>query len=360
MNNPSRRMPLIDTLKAVASQLIVLHHLAFYGPMSDVAYPLATDGIDWLYEYGRMAVQVFLVIAGFLAARNLLPDATPRPIKPLQMIWSRYCRLAPPFLFAMLAAILAAAVARQWICHSSIPEAPGLMQIASHVLLMQGVLRQDALSAGVWYVAIDFQLFALLTLLIWLAGKSRGASSRLAIVLIATGATASLFYFNLRDTWDNWGIYFFGSYALGVVAHLCSQRKASPAWFTVVLGLVTLALLLDFRLRIAIALGTSLLLGLCTRYDLHKYWPEWRITTWLGKISYSVFLIHFPVCMLVNTLVFRLAPNSSLINLAGMILAWASSIVAGALFYRFVESRVGVPHHTPEREPAFTMQHRPA
>jgi hypothetical protein len=36
----------IDTLKALACQLIVLHHLAFYGPMSDHAYSLAPDLIS--------------------------------------------------------------------------------------------------------------------------------------------------------------------------------------------------------------------------------------------------------------------------------------------------------------------------
>ncbi|MEY4755596.1 MAG: hypothetical protein RJA34_494, partial [Pseudomonadota bacterium] len=29
------RLALIDALKAIGAQFIVLHHLAFYGPMSD-------------------------------------------------------------------------------------------------------------------------------------------------------------------------------------------------------------------------------------------------------------------------------------------------------------------------------------
>ncbi|HSV53424.1 MAG TPA: acyltransferase, partial [Burkholderiaceae bacterium] len=58
---PTQRLPLIDALKAVACVMIVWHHLAFYGPMSDIAQPLAPRLISWLYDYGRMAVQVFLV-----------------------------------------------------------------------------------------------------------------------------------------------------------------------------------------------------------------------------------------------------------------------------------------------------------
>ena len=58
------RLPFIDALKAVAVQLIVLHHLAFYGPMSDHAYALIPDLISWLSQHARAVVQVFLVIGG--------------------------------------------------------------------------------------------------------------------------------------------------------------------------------------------------------------------------------------------------------------------------------------------------------
>ena len=67
------RLACVDALKAVSSQLIVLHHLAFYGPMSDAAHMLAPGLIGWLADYARIAVQVFLVISGFLAARSLAP-----------------------------------------------------------------------------------------------------------------------------------------------------------------------------------------------------------------------------------------------------------------------------------------------
>ena len=69
------RTPLIDVLKGMACIAIVWHHLAFYGPMSDIAQPLAPAVLAWLYDYGRMAVQVFLVLGGYLAASSLAPLA---------------------------------------------------------------------------------------------------------------------------------------------------------------------------------------------------------------------------------------------------------------------------------------------
>lgn len=73
MSASHNRMPLIDAFKAVASQLIVLHHLAFYGPMSDWTYTVAPGLVGWLSQDGRLAAQVFLVISGYLAVRSLAP-----------------------------------------------------------------------------------------------------------------------------------------------------------------------------------------------------------------------------------------------------------------------------------------------
>lgn len=72
------RSALLDCTKGLACAAIVWHHLAFYGPMSDVAHPVMPDLLDWLYEYARMAVQIFLVIGGFLAAASLAPQGLSR------------------------------------------------------------------------------------------------------------------------------------------------------------------------------------------------------------------------------------------------------------------------------------------
>ena len=69
--------PLIDILKALACALIVWHHLAFYGPMSDVAWPLFPGLFAWLYNDARMAVQVFLVLGGYLSVAHPQPQGGP-------------------------------------------------------------------------------------------------------------------------------------------------------------------------------------------------------------------------------------------------------------------------------------------
>jgi len=344
----SGQFGLINLLKAGAAQLIVLHHLAFYGPMTDSARELVPGTIDWLDHYGRIAVQVFLVIGGFLAAKSLAPDGRPGIANPLAAAWRRYVKLAPPFIAAMLLATVASSVARHWMDHESISGPASLGQLGAHALLLHDVLGVEALSAGAWYVAIDFQLYVLTTLLLWSCGLllARAGASRVAAwllpVVVTGGVCASLLYFNRDADWDVWAPYFFGSYGLGILAWWASDPKRKPLGTTALLLMMIvptlLALLLDFRSRIAVAMVVACLLMLFGRTRSPATASQgWAAVDYLGKISYSIFLVHFPVCLVVNAVFTRFVDDDPALQAAGALLAWAASVTAGGLFHRWVE-----------------------
>lgn len=343
----SARLLHVDALKAIASQLIVLHHLAFYGPMSDAAARWLPGVFDALSEYGRWAVQVFLVLGGYLAARSLAPAGRwVAPAHPLRLVADRYLRLVLPLAATLVLAVAGAALARAWMDHPSVPGAPSLGQVVAHLLLLQDVVGQEALSAGVWYVAIDLQLFALLVAVLWglhrLAPAAASVASALPWVMLA-GIAVSAFGFNRQPELDMWGVYFFAAYGLGVLA--AWWPSAGPmrwAWGLGAAAVVIAALALDWRPRLAVALATAAWLVLP--------WPRlfagareaagrWRLlVAWLGRISYSVFLVHFPVCLVVNAAFDRFVADHPGWQGAGVLLAWAASVTAGALFYRWVEA----------------------
>lgn len=333
MSQPAHRMPLIDALKAIAALLVLLNHFSSYGPLAATAREAFPSLIDWFYGYGRMAVQIFLVIAGFLAARGLSGHGQALAGSPLPLIWKRYQRLVVPYLAAIGLAIAAAAVADHWMDDEAIPDRATFKQWLAHALLLQSLLGFESLSAGVWYIAIDFQLFALMALLLW-AGRIK----RLAPVLVLAVAGASLFWFNRDASWDNWALYFFGSYGLGAAAWWASERRQMSSWLGVIATVAIAALIIDFRLRIVLALGVALLLGFGRRTGFLEQWPNARPLAFLGQISYSLFLVHFPVLLLANGLYAQLEGSSPASAILGLILALAASIVAANYFYRWIES----------------------
>ena len=333
------RMPLIDALRAIASQLIVLHHLAFYGPMSDAAAELAPALFGWLAEHARVAVQAFLACGGFMAARTLAPSGLPKFDRAGPLVLRRYLRLAPPLLAALGLAVVLSALARAIHPHPAIPQAPGLAQLLAHGLLLQDVLGIEALSAGVWYVAIDFQLFVATVALMALARRAGRHATSLTIGLVACGGMASLLVFNRMPALDAWAPYFFGAYALGACAWWAGRPGARWPGLAAIALAGLLALAVEWRLRIAVALTVALMLGMTRRTRLLERWPRGAFLAWLGGISYSVFLVHFPVMMAVGALVWRAFPGQPLANMVGLLVAWAASVAGGALFHHQVERR---------------------
>lgn len=352
----SSHFGLINLMKAGAAQIIVLHHLALYGPMADRARPLMPSLIDWLNDWGRLAVQVFLVIGGFLAAKSLSPQGHPGVSDPARIVWRRYAKLAPPFVVAMLLAIVASEVARLWMTHDSISEPASLRQVAAHVLLLHGVLGYESLSAGAWYVAIDFQLYASFVFLLWLGKRlaGQGAQPWLMPVLVALCAIASLLYFNLDPDWDVWAPYFFGSYGLGIMAWWASDPRRRPGSGALILTVMLLGTLValdtEFRSRIALALAVALILFVSGRSVRPPVAPRaMACVNAVARISYSIFLIHFPVCLLVNAAFTRFVPLGAHWQALGVVVAWAASVAAGAAFFHLVESPLGRLWNAPRR-----------
>jgi peptidoglycan/LPS O-acetylase OafA/YrhL len=101
-------------------------------------------------------------------------------------------------------------------------------------------------------------------------------------------------------------------------------------------------LALDWRSRIAIALVTALALAVAQRRE-GQGGPRWfapgHPLVRLGRISYSLFLIHFPVLLLVNGVASQFAPMTPWGDAAALLGTFALSIGAAAILYRWVESR---------------------
>jgi peptidoglycan/LPS O-acetylase OafA/YrhL len=185
------------------------------------------------------------------------------------------------------------------------------------------------------------QLFAVLLAILWLNNKLR-LSPQAAIVCVAALVLASLLHFNRDSDWDNWAVYFFGAYGLGALTHwLSCNPSRTSRWIpmALIVAVTVAALVIDFRARIALALAVSLLLFWAQMSGWLFTWPRSKVLTYLSKISYSVFLLNFPVALVVNAWFTRFATADAWVQTTGVLVAWIACNLAGALFYALVEQR---------------------
>jgi peptidoglycan/LPS O-acetylase OafA/YrhL len=340
MSHPSR-FAFIDLLRILAAQLIVLHHLAFYGPLSDHAYGVAAGPIDWLYRYGRFAVQIFFVTGGYCLAGSLARRKPERPQAFVAVVVERYFRIGLPYLAALCLALVANEIARSLMNHPSISASPTPGQLVAHVFLLHKVLGYESLTAGIWYVAIDLQLVAIVSVVYAVA--CRVSSQRGYVIarwtLLAMGL-ASAFLWNRSPNLDPFGIYFLASYVLGMLAAWTKDGRVSKPVFWGYLGAIALSLHADFRARLVLAAATAALLVLVQGQVWLAKLSSVRPLQRLGLVTYSLFLVHFPICLLVNAWWSYGLPPDPWMAMLGMGIAWVLSMAGAVIFYHVVETRL--------------------
>jgi peptidoglycan/LPS O-acetylase OafA/YrhL len=332
------RSLLIDVLKVLASQVIVWHHLSLYSPMADAlaqAWPWLLDGIQ---EYGRLAVQPFLVIGGYLAARGVEKVTAGQAWR---VVWQRYLRLMPPFGLALLLVLLSTwAMAPVVYDEDWVSRWPTIGQFAAHIFLIHDLLGVPALSAGAWYVAIDLQLFVGLTFLALLtrsvgAGPAQRLADSALPVALATLSCLSITVFSRHDDLDVWAIYFLGSYGLGALVEWSRENKRARWCLVATIVWLLVDVAIEPRARPLVALVTAIALLRWASLNV-SIWRNRMVQAiaWGSDVSYGVFVAHFAVIIVASGLWQLGGYDGTSVALAACVLTWMVAVGVGAMVQR--------------------------
>jgi peptidoglycan/LPS O-acetylase OafA/YrhL len=85
------------------------------------------------------------------------------------------------------------------------------------------------------------------------------------------------------------------------------------------------------------SLAAGLMLFLGGKLGLMDRWPSSRLINNLGRTSYSLFLIHYPVLIIVTTWWVAFDWSSPRQADAGLVVSYVASLVAAEMFFRTVE-----------------------
>ncbi len=334
----NERSHLMDGLRVVSAHVIVLHHLVSYGPLASSLEHTWPGLFQVLYHYGRFATQIFLVMAGYLSAQALM---SARVTSLGERLLKRYLRLMPTFLLAIVSVALVVTWLRPWINQDWLTEPPTLWQGVSHALLIQDLVGQPAMTVGAWYVAIDFQLFVLLNVLVW--GLLRLGVSRDAVFMsLAALCLASQWVFNRDPGWDLWALYFFESYGAGALLawslHGSAGARVTARRVLVLCLLSAVVAGLVFprpRLWITVVVCGVLWWG------AYRWQPSARVSRWLQRHSdqsYALFLTHFMPLVVFNALWMVCDGESPRWGVALLGLTWVACMGWSVIFHHSVET----------------------
>ena len=336
---------MIDSLKVFAALLIILHHLSSYGQIAQDARAVLPGIMTWLFEYGRYAVQIFLVMAGYLAAQSLSRYAHVQFSANglLKVILNRYLRLFAPYAAGLILTIACAYLARFWINDEFVGESETLAQFLAHLFFIQGILGLDSISAGAWYIAIDWQLYSVLAILLISFPRYQAV-----IWVISLLAVSSLLFFNRSGLYEAYFIYFIGSYGLGVLAYLakCFDNHRVNRLAKIVLLLIGLIIVISSFQQIWLRNFLAWFVAIALLLWGNKSYPQigsrsmLKVIAWGSQRSYCAFLIHFALVLLANTLYIATglhAHESGALAIALMLGVVGCSTIAANYLYRAIE-----------------------
>ena len=347
---PPFRFAFVDGLRGIAALSILVFHLWWYEPKPMPTLASAPEFVDEAFLKLRGGVQLLLVISGFVIAYTLrktwftVPEVT-------SFVGRRLVRLVPAYWVVLFAVILLDLVCRNLLkLPSPMDGHLTATRIVAHLAFLQDVADVEALSAGIWTLCIEMQFYVVAVLGWGLAQRlfrrpnpDLPQPSALGLLTVfGPLALASLFHWRTMESTSPWVTHFLWMFFLGMCTWWTLDRTVPRLVLLnlVIIAIVELYLDAEWRYENSMALLTALAIYVAGRLNSLHRWLNWGPLQYLGRISYSLYLIHFPVCHLIVSAGWKTYGDSPtpfqsvLIHLVAIV----ASLIAGHLLYILVEA----------------------
>ncbi len=351
-SSPPQRFGLIDGLRGCAALAVVIHHIIWFSPWDSFGSETATEWVYSLGYWGKCGVPVFFVISGFVIAHSLR-KALVTPSFVLNFFVRRSMRLDPPYWCAIATVLLINLTCLQLSSIEAPSGLPTLGQLVAHVFYLQNILGYENISVGFWTLCIEIQFYMLFVIMLGAAQylskrhvrfvqldaqSPNEASAKALIAVFAPIMFASLFTFTYFEQLDDWFLRYYCLFCLGACLSATHNKMLPKSIAWIALALFAIRIGIEYQRGVFSALLVGLLITLAEHRNTLNSWLMSRTWQYLGRISYSLYLIHYPVAHLVMHLGKRYTGNDLTMIFAWMLMSIVASIAAAEALYRLVEA----------------------
>jgi len=309
------RISTIDSLRGIASLAVCWFHLTNGNPIFLQDGILKTSG-----SYGWLGVEMFFVILGFV-----IPFSLHKANYELKFfgtfVAKRIIRLDPPYLVSIVIILVLGFISVHIPGFRGEPFKVSPVMVLLHLGYLNVFFGYEWLNPVFWTLAIELQYYLLIGSIYPLISSEK--TFRRYLVFAILGAAALLF--KSEAFLPHWLFLFL----MGIVTFNLQSGLIARSQYFVILSLFGIGLFFTHGLVIcAVGLSTALLIAFVR--------IEARIFTFLGAISYSLYLLHVPIGgRVINFATHH--PHSIGIKILFLAVALAAAIFASYLLYLFVE-----------------------
>lgn len=278
------RLEALDGVRGVAALFVAWFHIY---QRNEYIRPEGITAVlmHWTSEYGWLGVQAFFVITGFVIPYSVRASRYPGGLNnALRFLGKRGLRLYPPF---------AAAVVLTFVIILAAPYVPGfrgepfdvsMKWFVTNFTLTAPYFGEAWANTVFWSLLVEAQFYIVVAVLFGVSPLLKQGHFSVAIsICVLSSVLSVLMPWNLHSV-VSWAPYFVVGYLL--YQYVVQSRRATPL---LAVGSVAVASILShgqFLELVPVAITAALIL---------LRWSPGRVLLGLGAISYSLYLIHYPV-----------------------------------------------------------------
>lgn len=332
------RFHFLDAMRGVAALWVVLYHMLEGHHLSALETVLPRPLLA-LLAYGYLGVPIFFVISGFVIAHSVGSERVTGGFV-ARFIARRSLRLDPPYW-----ASIVFFVALQWLSMRFVAgkqaSYPDGQTVLAHLFYLQGILGRPAINTVYWTLCLEVQFYLSYVLLLGLVQRAGSGQPRPTILMLAVAATLAslpgLFGALTPAATIVWFPGLWYGFLLGVCTYWCYRELLDVRIWAGYVALVALAGLLRSDPFALAAAATAIAFHFLTRGDGLARLTGARWLQHLGRVSYSLYLVHNPFTGAFYAVAYRLTGRSVALEAAWFLPAVLANVAAASLFWWLIE-----------------------
>ncbi|MCU4175079.1 acyltransferase family protein [Carboxylicivirga sp. N1Y90] len=307
---------IILPLRGLAALMVVLFHLFC---LSNNYF--TNETLLSIFRFGKYGIHIFFIISGFVITYSLI-DTKYTLNNVLQFFKKRIVRIEPPYILTLLLCIVYSILREFTPFYNGTSTIPDIWQVMLHLGYLIPFSGYPWINIVFWTLAIEFQFYLLFAIIYPLFRKKP-----LIRIITYTGFISLHFFSPINDSNV---LYYSPLFLVGIILalHINNIIKRDEFIFTC----ITIATFTIYFLGLTIFLFqifTSLII-------LFQPGIKSRLFNFLGKISYSLYLIHTLIVFFIINIAHKL-PSSIGAKVFVTIIAITATIGISYLQYIFVE-----------------------
>lgn len=313
-NNSFSKIDVITSLRGIAAAMVFLFHLICVSNNY-----ISSKSLQDIFRFGKHGVDLFFVISGFVICFSMIKSSY-NYTNFFTFFKKRLIRIEPPYLFVLVISIGLIFFRNIFIQPEQVNQID-VFQILLHIGYLVPFSDHQWLNIVFWTLAIEFQFYLIISLLIPLISKFKYARYFFYTLSLSLSYLIPL---------ESHILFWLPVFITGMNLAFIFLKKISFIEFVIVFILTNTFGLIRYEFPIFIFTILPQIIIYFLPYFKNK------TLNFLGEISYSLYLTHTLTAFTIINIGFRL-PNNLIIKVSVVLSAIVITLLVSFMFYKYVE-----------------------